>query len=95
MLRSMYGEDAESVFATLSDYAIYMSSFAEPYEIAVLLCYSNTDAIRAERMCRERADILAVAFRRTEYHELYKNIRVNRKGKRVTFEMVGNDLSKK
>ncbi len=90
MIESMYGEGATDVFLLVEDYAIYISSFAAPYEIAVFRCYSSSDAIKVETMCRGRADILSVAFRGSEYHDLYKNIRVLRDQDSVVFLMVDN-----
>ena len=84
---ALWGEDAAEGFGMLSDYAIYMSSFASPYEIGVLLCYSSTDARRIEELCMSRADIISVALRQTEFYGLCRNVRVVRRGRVVIFLM--------
>ena len=65
--RSLYGEDAEEIFETVEEYAIYLSSAAKPYEIAVFRCYSATDAHRVALMCMERAELLRVALHGTDW----------------------------
>ncbi len=87
LAEALYGERAAQYFSLLEEYSIYLSSFASPYEIAVFKCYSSTDARKIERMCRERADIVSVALRRTEFYELCGNIRIVREGDRVVFLM--------
>ena len=84
---AMYGEGHSEYFSLIEDYSIYLSSFAEPYEIAVFKCYSKSDGIRIERMCRARADILEVALNKTKFSELCKGIRVIRKDHFVIFIM--------
>lgn len=87
LAEALWGEDAHECFALLSDYSVYLSSFATPYEIGVFRCYSSTDAIRIEQLCRARADIVSVAVRQTEYHALCSNIRIVREGDTVIFMM--------
>ena len=87
MADALYGEAASEYLALTEEYSIYLSSFAKPYEIAVFKCYSSTDAQKIERMCRERANIVSVALRRTEFHSLHENIRIIREGDTVVFLM--------
>lgn len=84
---AMYGEDCAEYFSLIEEYSIYLSSFASPYEIAVFKCYSGSDGLKIERMCRERKDIVGVALRDTSFYELYDDIRVVREGKYVIFIM--------
>ena len=70
LMRTMYGEDAEELFGLLEEYAIYISSFASPCEIAIFKCYSSSDAHRIDTMCRSRIDDLRVALHATEFEEL-------------------------
>lgn len=84
---ALWGDDADEGFSMLSDYAIYMSSFAAPYEIGVFCCYSATDARRIEELCRARADIVRVALKQTEFYYLCGNLRIVRKGRTVIFLM--------
>ena len=85
LAEALWGEDAKEGFSMLSDFAIYMSSFATPYEIGVFCCYSSTDAKRIEELCYARADIISVALRQTEFYSLCRNIRVVREGRVVVF----------
>ena len=87
---ALWGEDAEEGFAMLSDFAVYMSSFAAPYEIGVFCCYSSTDARRIEELCRARADIVSVALRQTEFYGLCQNVRIMREGRVVVFSMTSD-----
>lgn len=87
LAEALYGEGTAECFALVEDYAIYLSSFASPYEIAVFKCYSRSDALRIEQMCRARADIVSVALRETEFYSLSGNIRIVRKGDTVVFCM--------
>ena len=64
---TLYGEKAEEVFPLVSDFAIYLSSLALPFEIAVFQCYSRTDAHLVAAMCMERGELLRVALRGTAF----------------------------
>ncbi len=87
---AMYGADSERYFKLIEQYSIYMSSFAAPYEIGVFKCYSKSDGLKIEAMCRTRWDIVSVALRETEFYGLCDDIRVLRKGDTVVFIMVDN-----
>ena len=87
LAEALWGEDAKEGFGMLEDYAVYISSFASPTEIGVFRCYSATDAIRIEQLCRARADIVTVALRQTEYHGLCRNARIMRRGDTVVFTL--------
>ena len=87
MAEALYGEDATECFALVQDYSIYLSAYAAPYEIAVFKCYSSTDASRVEQLCRQRADIVSVAIRSTEFYGLCENIRIVKRGRTVVFAM--------
>lgn len=87
LAEALWGEDAAEGFGLLSDFAIYMSSFASPYEIGVFCCYSSTDADRVEELCMSRADIISVALRQTEFYGLCGNVRVVKRGRVVIFLM--------
>ena len=83
LLRAMYGEEAEEEFEAVEDSALYLSSFAAPYEIAVFRCYSATDARRIEALCLYRADEIRVALRETDFYSLIDSLRVLCRGKTV------------
>ena len=84
---ALYGENAAHHLTLVSDFAIYLSAFAAPCEIAVFICYSASDALTIERMCRERADVLSVAMRESDLCDLKLNATIVRKGRRVAFAM--------
>ena len=80
---SLYGENAEELFETVEEYAIYLSSFVVPIEIAIFRCYSATDAHQIEAMCLNRAESLRIALRGTEFEELTDSVRVLCRGRYV------------
>ncbi len=90
LAEALWGEDSEEAFGLLEDYSVYISSFAAPFEIGVFRCYSATDAIRIEQLCRARADIVTVALRHTEYYGLCHNARILREGDTVIFIMTSD-----
>ena len=68
MMARMYGEEADiRCFSLVEDYAIYLSSFAEPCEIAVLRCYAKSDCDRIAEMCLARIETLRIALVGTPY----------------------------
>lgn len=84
LIAAMYGENAdEEYFPMISDYAVYLSSFAEPYEIAVFCCYSATDAEEIAKMCLARLDILRVALATSAYREMLSCAEVRIEGRSV------------
>lgn len=59
MIGILYGVKAESeYFSMLEDYAIYLSSFAKPFEVAVFKCYSKSDVDSISKLCFLRGDII-------------------------------------
>lgn len=85
LLTSLYGEEATERFETVEAYAIYLSSFTTPCELAVFRCYSASDANRIEALCLLRAEELRVALRNTPYEAVAQELRVILKGKWVFF----------
>ena len=81
--RSLYGEEGEVCFPLLSDFALFLSSRPIPFELAVFLCESATDAHRVAAMCMTRADTLRVALRGSTFEERGEGIRVVVRGRRV------------
>ncbi|MBO5415262.1 MAG: DUF4358 domain-containing protein [Clostridia bacterium] len=66
--QSLYGEShTKRTFPLIEDYAIYISSFAEPCEVAVIKCYSRSDTDAVAEMCLERADEISVILKNTDY----------------------------
>lgn len=81
---AMYGEDAEGLFLLIESYAIYLSSFAEPCELAVFCAYSANDADRLAAMCLSRIDTLRTALRGTPMEAACERAEVTCKGRVVT-----------
>ena len=82
-MRDIYGKDAEEIFSLTSDYALYFSSFACPYEAAVIKCRSRSDTDRVAAMLRERAEENAVLLRDTEFRDVSENTIVYINGRYV------------
>ena len=80
----LYGDSAaKEVFPLIKDYAIYISSFEVPCEIAVFLCYSSSDADAVVKMCLGRADSIKTYMSHTA--ELDKiSVKVMEKGRFVS-----------
>lgn len=83
----MYGEGTEEIFSLIEDYAIYLSSFATPCEIAVFCLRSASDAAEVVAMCLARADALRVLLRETGASDMKDSIRIVSKGKIVLMGM--------
>ncbi len=83
LIRSLYGEEGEENLARTEEYAIYLSSFAAPYEIAVFQCYSSQDADRIVALCLSRSDEIRVGLRETTYEKLSDCVRIVSKGRYV------------
>ena len=90
MIDSLYGEDGAHALGYIKNVAVYLSSFAEPCEISVFVCYSSSDALKIERMCRERADVLLAAMRESDICDPQLQSAVVRKGRRVVLAMTYN-----
>lgn len=88
MIQTLYGKDGIDVFPLLEDYAIYISSFAEPYEVAVFICYSASDTDSIAELCLERMEVLKVILRDTEYFEIIEKGSVGIKGRCVIMKIV-------
>ncbi len=68
LMAVMYGEQAAThCFPLIEEYAIYLSSFAEPCEIAVFRCYAKSDADRIAEMCLSRTELLRILFAGTPH----------------------------
>ena len=86
----LYGEAAEETFALVEEYAVYVSSFILPIEMAVFRCYSATDAHRVEAMCLNRGETLRIALRGTELEALSDSVRVLCRGRYVVMILAEN-----
>ena len=87
LLRAMYGEEGEAAIRPC-EFSIYLSSFAEPYEIAVLVAPSSDHARRVYALCLSRMDDLRVALRGTDREALSQNAIVYRKGRCVVMGII-------
>ena len=89
MMERMYGEDADTRFFSLvEDYALYLSSFAEPCEIAVLRCYSQSDTDRLAEMCLERIEQLRISLTGTPYRTRADAATVHIEGRVVVMRLL-------
>lgn len=81
LAKTLYGKDSERYLALTEEYAIYLSGFAKPYEIAVFKCYSASDTDALAEMCLSRAELLSVLLRDTDAQSFVGNARIFSKGK--------------
>lgn len=81
----MYGENAyEHCFPKIEDCTLYVSARI-PEEIGVFKCYSRSDTDTVAKMCLERADMIKVVLRDSQWREKSENIRVCVHGHFVLF----------
>lgn len=90
VLESLYGAHAEEAFSQIEDYAVYLSSVAEPYEIAVFRCCTVSDADGVVELCRERWDLLQTLLRDTDFRQMTDCIRIIRHGKYVVMTLTAD-----
>ena len=90
VLESLYGAHAEEAFSQIEDYAVYLSSVAEPYEIAVFRCCTVSDADGVVELCRERRDLLQTLLRDTDFRQMTDCIRIIRHGKYVVMTLTAD-----
>ena len=83
VIRANYGEDAEAILGCAEDYAIYVSSFAAPYEIAVFLARTRTHADEIAVLCLARRDLLQELLCETEYAAMADQFCIVQKGRFV------------
>ena len=92
LFSTVYGDGVPLAEADLiEEYAIYLSSFALPCEIAVFKCYSPSDTPKIEQMCIRRLDFLKKHFKNTEYENILDTASVISSGKYVI--MIISDTS--
>lgn len=70
---TMYGQKFIDALEATKDFAIYVSS-SSPYEMAIFECYSRNDTDILLQMCYERADVLKVGLRFSEWENASKLI---------------------
>lgn len=94
LLAVLYGGgELPAEFAVINSFGIRLSSFAEPYEIAVFRCVSARDAYDVAQMCLRRIERLRVSCRETEYAPLADSARVSLCGKYVLMAICDDPLS--
>ena len=70
MIEVLYGARADAeYFSMLEDYAIYLSSFANAFEVAVFKCYSKSDADSISKLCFLRGDTIKSLISHEEGNE--------------------------
>lgn len=81
----MYGDNAlKHCFPRIEDCAIYVSAHI-PEELAVFKCYSSSDTDEIVKMCLERADMIKVTLRGSEWQEKAEKIRITTYRRFVVF----------
>ena len=84
LFSTVYG-DGKSAPDTkiIEEYAIYLSSFSYPFEIAVFKCFSPSDTDKIERLCISRLGVLQRHFSTTEHGTIIDNALVIKDGRFV------------
>ena len=89
MISALYGEGAVSYeFTFIEDFAVYISSFAKPCEVAVYKCYSASDTDLIASMCLSRIENLKTVLAGTSFSESILNASVEISGRFVIVTMV-------
>ena len=89
IINSLYHEGAaEYEFSLVEEYAIYISEFAKPCEIAVYKCYSASDTDLIASMCLRRIEKLCVMLSETSFSYIPQNADIDVKGHFVIVTMV-------
>ena len=92
--RALYGEDAEAVLSLCEDFAIFLSERPNPFEAAVLRCYSASDCDKVARMLLSRIEDIRIALRGTELAGAYDTAEVKISGRTVTMRGGVQNISK-
>ena len=82
----IFGKDSIS-FDKIHAYAGFVSA-RTPAELWVFKCHSASDTDDVVKMCLERADVIKVALRNTEWREKTKNISIKVYHRHVIFAFV-------
>ena len=90
MICILYGAKADiSYFPMIEDYTIYISSFAEPFEVAIFKCYSKSDVDSIIKLCFLRGDSIKSLINHVKGCEEV-SVKVTSKGRYVCM-YVGTD----
>ena len=82
LFESLFGADVSPL---VEEYAIYLSSFAFPCEVAIFKCFSPSETSLVERACLSRLDLLRRYFKDTEHASTVDSAYVMKKGLFVIF----------
>ena len=89
MINSLYHEGAaEYEFSLIEEYAVYISDFAKPCEIAVYKCFSRSDTNLIASMCLRRIEKLSVMLKGTAFSEIPLRAEVDISGHFVIVTMI-------
>ena len=89
MINSLYHEGtAEYEFSLIEEYAVYISDFAKPCEIAVYKCFSCSDTNLIASMCLNRIEKLSVLLKGASFSEIPFRANVDISGHFVIVTMV-------
>lgn len=76
----LYGDGSEAPRSLIEEFAIYLSSFQLPCEVAVFKCYSPSDTERIEKMCLMRLSSLKKHFKATPHESVAEQATIIKKG---------------
>ena len=89
IISALYGEGAISYeFSLIEDFAVYLSSFKSPCEVAVYKCYSASDTDLIASMCLSRIENLKIILAETSFSERLSNATIDISGKFVIVTML-------
>ena len=88
LLISLYGADAPALLSrTAESYALYLSAFPTPCEIAVFRLYARSDTDAVLSLCLSRLDQLRVLLRHTDHEAALARATVEAHGRLVVFRI--------
>ena len=89
IISALYGEGAILYeFSLIEDFAVYLSSFKSPCEVAVYKCYSASDTDIIASMCLSRIENLKIILAETSFSERLSNATIDISGKFVIVTML-------
>jgi hypothetical protein len=84
-----YGESAVTrCFPLIEEYAIYLSSFPEPCELAIFRCYEKSDTDRIAEMCLSRIEQMRIVLSGTSFRARADNATVRVEGRLVIMRLL-------
>lgn len=89
LLERLYGPGATThCLPLVEEYAIYLSSFAEPCEIAIFRCYARSDTDRIAEMCLGRIEQMRILLAGTDFRARADRATVSIEGCLVVMQLL-------